>query len=85
MKQEVTIIRIRRGDENVKYVACENNGTPIKGFERLSDIRKHWEQEIKLGHVELVRELDRKPDLKRINHTNKCLKAILEIYARNKQ
>ncbi len=85
MKQEVTTIRIRRGNGNVKYVACENNGTPIKGFERLSDIRKHWEQEIKLGHVKLVRGLDRKPDLKRINHTRKCLKAILEIYARNQQ
>ncbi len=85
MKQEVTIIRIRRGDGNVRYVACENDGTPIKGFEKLSDIRKHWQRDIQLGYVKLVRELDRKPDLKRINHTTKCLKAILEIYARNKQ
>lgn len=85
MKQEITTIRIRQGDGKARYIACENDGTPIKGFERLSDIRKHWEQEIKLGYVELVRELDRKPNLKRINHTSKCLKAILEIYARNQQ
>ena len=85
MKQEVTIIRIRRGDGKVRYVACENDGTPIKGFQRLSDIRKHWEQQIKLGYVELVRELDRKPDLERTRHTIQCLRAILKGYAKNQQ
>ena len=55
MKQEVTTIRIRRGDGRVRYIACENDGTPIKGFERLSDIRKHWQRDIQLGYVEIVR------------------------------
>ena len=49
MKQEVTTIRIRREDGKVRYIACENDGTPIKGFERLSDIRKHWHRDIQLG------------------------------------
>ncbi len=85
MKQEVTTIRIRRGDGNVRYVACENDGTPIRGFQRLSDIRKHWEQQIKLGYVKLVRELDHKPNLERTKYTIKCLNAILKAYARNQQ
>ena len=85
MKQEVTTIRIRRGDGNVRYVACENDGTPIKGFERLSDIRKHWQRDIQLGYVELVREFDRKPDLERTRHTIQCLNAILKRYAKNQQ
>ena len=32
MKKEITIIRIRRGVGEEKYVACEDNGTPIQGF-----------------------------------------------------
>ncbi len=82
MKQEVTIIRIRRGDGKVRYVACENDGIPIKGFHKLSDIRKYWKQEIKLGYVELVRELDRKPNLEHTKYTIKCLNAILKAYTR---
>lgn len=85
MKKEVTIIRIRRGDGKINYFACDNNGTPIKGFHKLADIRKHWKEQIKLGHVELVRELDCKPELERTRHTIKCLQAILEAYARNQQ
>ena len=83
MKQEVTTIRIRREDGKVRYIACEDDGTPIKGFERLSDIRKHWQRDIQLGYVELVRELDRKPNLECIKYTIKCLNTILKAYSRN--
>ena len=82
MEQKVTLIRIRREDRNVKYVACENDGTPIKGFDKLSDICKHWKQAIKLGYVELVQELDHKPNLERTRDTLKCLKAILKAQKR---
>ena len=82
MKQEVTIIRIRRGIGEAKYVACEDNGTPIQGFLKLSDIRKHWQRAIKFGDVEFIRELDKTPDLEGIRKTIKELKAIIKSYAK---
>lgn len=57
---EKTIIRIRRGINGAKYCACDKNGNQIMGFNKLSDIRKHWQKEIKWGYVELVRELDKR-------------------------
>lgn len=79
--KETTIIRIRRGIGNTRYCACDNNGGLIMGFNRLSDIRKHWRREIQWGHVVLVRELDQVPDLETINHTISCLEKILKAYA----
>lgn len=80
MEKEKTIIRIRRGLNGIKYCACNKNGSPIWGFNKLSDIRKNWQKEIKWGHVELVRELDKTPDMETINETVKCLETILRAY-----
>lgn len=82
MEKEATIIRVRRGHGEARYCACENNGSPIRGFRKLSDIRKHWEKEIRWGHVKLVRELDKKPNLEHLNGTIKALEAILRAYAK---
>lgn len=67
MNNKKTIIRVRRGINGIKYCACDKNGKPIKGFNKLSDVRKHWLKEIKWGYVELVRELDKTPDIEAIN------------------
>lgn len=81
MGNEITIIRVMRGHGEAKYCACESNGSPIKGFNKLSDIKKHWEKEIRWGHVKLVLELDKKPNLEYLNGTIKALEAILRAYA----
>lgn len=76
------MICIRRGLGKTRYCACDTNGNPIRGFNKLSDIRKHWEKEIQWGHVVLVRELNRFPDLETVNSTIACLEKILKAYAR---
>lgn len=82
MEKKVTIIRVRRGHGEARYCACENNGSPIRGFNKLSDIRKNWEKEIRWGHIKLIRELDKKPNLEYLNGTIKALEAILTAYAK---
>lgn len=82
MENEKTIIRIRRGLNGAKYCACDKNGSPIMGFNKLSDVRKYWQKEIKWGYVELVRELDKTPDMKTLNETKAMLEAILKSYAK---
>lgn len=82
MKNDKTIIRIRRGLRGVKYCACDKNGNPITGFNKLSDIRKQWQKEIKLGYIELVRELDKTPDMDSINETIEYIKKILKAYGK---
>lgn len=79
--REKTTIRIRRGIGDTRYCACDTDGNPIMGFNRLSDICKRWKREIQWGHVVLVRELDRFPDLESLNHTISCLEKILRAYA----
>lgn len=54
------VIKIRRGLNGYRYAAYSSNGQFICNFDKLSDARKNWNVEIKLGHVVLVRELDRK-------------------------
>lgn len=78
-----TVIRVRRGIEGgFRYCACTDNGDPIQGFSRLSDIRKYWKREIQMGYVVLVRELGKKPDMQRVEETIKCLEVILRSYAK---
>lgn len=77
MEREKNIICVRRGINGTKYCACDKNGNPIRGFDKLSDVRKHWQKEINWGYVELVRELNKFPDTKAINSTIKCLEKIL--------
>lgn len=77
----VTIIKVRRGLNGHKYAACKADGTFICNFDRLSDVRKHWETEIKWGRVQLVRELDKQADMKAIEETKKIIEGILKTYA----
>lgn len=81
MKKEKTIIRVRRGTKT-RYCACDNAGNPIRGFKKLSDIRKHWQKEIKWEYVELIRELDKTPDMQAVNETKRMLETILKSYAK---
>lgn len=55
-----TVIKIRRGLNGHRYAAFNSKGQFICNFDKLSDARKHWDIEIKLGLVVLIRELDRK-------------------------
>lgn len=80
MERKVTVIRIRRGLGSARYCACDNLGNPIRGFNKLSAARKHWEKEIRWGKVELIRELDKFPDMTTTNETLKYLHAILKSY-----
>lgn len=82
MNNEKNIIRVRRGINGVKYCACDKNGSPIRGFNKLSDVRKHWLKEIQWGYVELIRELDKTPDMKAVNETKRMIEAILKSYAK---
>lgn len=83
MNKEKTIIRVRRGlSSDAKYCACDKSGNPIRGFNKLSDIRKHWQKEIQWGCVELIRELDKTPDMEAVNETHRMLETILRAYAK---
>lgn len=83
MKTNKTIIRVRRGTGKTRYCACDNAGNPIQGFDKLSDIRKHWQKEIEWGYAELVRELDKAPDMEAVNETKRMIEAILRSYAKS--
>lgn len=84
MTREKTIIRIRKGINGHKYSACNKDGYFIGNFDKLADVRKHWKNEIKWGQVELIRELNEMPDMRRINATIKALDHILTEYGRKK-
>lgn len=72
-EQNATIIKVRRGINGFKYAACDSDGYFIGNFEKLSDVRKHWQTEIKRGHIRLVRELNKTPDMSKINGTIELL------------
>lgn len=55
------IVRIRKGLNGFNYSACTDSGQFICNFNKLSDARKHWKTELKMGLVVLVRELDKMP------------------------
>lgn len=82
MKNKKTIIKVRRGIGNVRYCACDISGNPIRGFDKLSEIRKHWKGEIQWGYVELVRELDKTPNTEMVNETKRMIETILKSYAK---
>lgn len=83
MQTTKTIIKVRRGIGKARYCACDNARNPIQGFNKLSDIRKNWQKEIKWGYVELVRELDKTPDMEMANETKRMLETILRAYAKS--
>lgn len=78
----MTVIRIRRGTNRFRYSACDDNGYFMGNFRKLSDIRSHWQLEIKLGRVELIRELKKDPDMSRREATISSIKTILKAYRR---
>ena len=78
----MTVIRIRRGTNGFRYSACDDNGYFVGNFRRLSDIRSHWQLEIKLGRVELIRELKKDPDMSRREATISSIKTVLNAYRR---
>lgn len=80
-----TIIKVRRGINCFKYSACDKDGNFLGNFEKLSDVRKHWFKEIKWGQVVLVRELDKMPDMTKIESTIATLDRILKSYGRRKR
>lgn len=84
-ERKPTIIRIRRGiPGRAKYCACSDDGTPIRGFDRLSQARKHWEKEIKWGRVQLVRELDKLPNMEKVNRTIETIEGLLRACGQQK-
>lgn len=84
-ERKPTIIRIRRGiPGRAKYCACSDDGTPIRGFDRLSQVRKYWEKEIKWGYVQLVRELDKEPNMEKVNKTIKAIEILLKANGQQK-
>ena len=81
MVKEKTIIKVRRGINGFKYSACDVSGNFIGNFSKLSDIRWHWLPEIKLGQVELIRELDQAPDMSQIEEAKDIVDRFLKLYA----
>lgn len=73
----MTIIKVRRGINGFRYSACDDNGYFIGNFEKLSEIRKRWDIEIKSGYVKLIRELDKQPDMSKEEAVEKAIKQIL--------
>lgn len=84
MTSDVTIIRVRRGINGFKYSACNNNGYFIGNFEKLSEVRKHWKVEIRWGQVKLIRELDKQPDMSKLEESIKAVDAILKSMSKRK-
>lgn len=82
---KITIIRVRKGLNGFKYSACDSDGYFIGNFEKLADIRKHWEKSIKSGKIELIRELNKMPDMTQIEETKKNIENILRAYAGRKK
>ena len=78
MKNNKTIIKIRKGCNGFKYSACDQHGNFLCNFRKLSDVRKHWKNEIKWGQVEFVRELDKEPDFTVIRNTARIIGKLLK-------
>ena len=85
MSNQPTIIRVRRGINGFKYSACDAHGYFIGNFRKLSDVRKHWNIEIRRGQVQLIRELDKMPDMSQIEATQRNIETLLRTYARRKR
>ena len=82
MSKQPTTIRVRRGINGFSYSACDANGYFIGNFRKLSDVRKHWSVEIRRGQVQLIRELDRMPDMSKIESTKANIEKLLKALAK---
>ena len=82
MSKYPTIIKVRRGINGFKYSACDAHGYFIGNFRKLSDVRKHWNIEIRRGQVQLIRDFDQMPDMSQLESTKanieKLLKALVK-------
>ena len=85
MNTNITIIRVRRGINGFRYSACDANGYFIGNFRKLSDVRKHWNIEIRRGQVQLIRELDQMPDMSQIEATQRNIETLLRAYGRRRK
>ena len=85
MSKQPTIIRIRRGMNGFRYSACDANGYFIGNFRKLSDVRKHWNIEIRRGQVQIIRELDLMPDMSQIEATQRNIETLLRAYGRRRK
>lgn len=82
MPEEKTIIRVRKGVNGFKYSACDKDGYFIGNLKKLADARKYWKKEIKWGYVEIVRELDKTPDMTKWEGETRTIKALLKLYTK---
>lgn len=78
MNTNTTIIKVRRGINGFKYSACDANGYFLGNFRKLSDVRKHWNIEIRRGQVQLIRELDKMPDMSKIEAAKANIEKLLK-------
>lgn len=78
MSKQPTIIKIRHGINGFKYSACDANGYFLGNFRKLSDVRKHWNIEIRRGQVQLIRELDKMPDMSKIEAAKANIEKLLK-------
>lgn len=81
MATRMTIIRVRRGINGFPYAACDEDGGFIRNFNRLADVRNHWKKEIQWGYVKLIRELDKQPDMSKIEAAKEAVESMLQMYA----
>lgn len=77
-----TIIKVRRGINCHRYSACDANGYFLGNFNKLSEVRAHWNTEIRRGQVTLVRELNKEPDLSMLEESKKYFETILKSLAK---
>ena len=82
MNKQPTIIKVRHGINGFKYSACDEQGYFIGNFVKLSDIRKHWCYEIKQERVVLVRELDKLPDMSKLEDEIRTIDKVLKLLAK---
>lgn len=78
MSKQPTIIKVRRGMNGFKYSACDVNGYFLANFKKLSDVRKYWSVEIRRGQVQLIRELDKMPDMSKIEAAKANIEKLLK-------
>lgn len=82
MIKQPTIIKVRRGINGFRYSACDSNGYFIGNFKKLSDVRKHWNVEIRRGQVQLIREFDQMPDMSKIEAAKANIEKLLKSLAK---
>ena len=81
-KDMPTIIKVRRGINGFKYSACDKDGYFLGNFEKLGDVRKYWKREINLRYIVLVRELNKYPDMTKLDAMQKAMHELIFMYTK---